>query len=226
MVRVNGKHPLMQPSAVHVSARSRTAGPNSSRTGATGTMIPLPRHETRPDLPRIPRGAGLARRHGCFVRRAVAADRAGGKLKVTFRTTPRHVECAGSQGTASARPGGLWSLRPGGLWSLRFGRRATCRRRVRRGRRFLSRSCRIRTSRLGSQHRPMTTTESEILSAYATTDYRRESGEAGGHGTEFRSRCNFLPAPPAAAGRLTLRFTPQVGTPVEVELSLPGAAAV
>jgi len=58
------------------------------------------------------------------------------------------------------------------------------------------------------------------------TVYRRESGEAGGHGTEFRSRWNFLPTPPAAAGWLTLRFTPPVGTPVEVELSLPGAAAV
>jgi hypothetical protein len=58
------------------------------------------------------------------------------------------------------------------------------------------------------------------------TVYRRESGEAGGHGTEFRSRWNFLPAPPAAAGWLTLRFTPQAGTPVEVELSLPGTAAV
>jgi hypothetical protein len=56
--------------------------------------------------------------------------------------------------------------------------------------------------------------------------YRRESGEAGGHGTEFRSRCNFLATPPAAAGWLTLRFTPQPGTPVEVELSLAGTAAV
>jgi len=58
------------------------------------------------------------------------------------------------------------------------------------------------------------------------TVYRRESGEAGGHGTEFRSRWNVLPTAPAAAGWLTLRFTPQAGTPVEVELSLPGTAAV
>ena len=58
------------------------------------------------------------------------------------------------------------------------------------------------------------------------TVYRRESGEAGGHGTEFRSRWNFLATPPAAAGWLTLRFTPPAGTPVEVELPLPGTAAV
>jgi hypothetical protein len=47
------------------------------------------------------------------------------------------------------------------------------------------------------------------------TVYRRESGGAGGHGTEFRSRWNFLPTPPAAAVWLTLRFTPQAGTPLE-----------
>jgi hypothetical protein len=58
------------------------------------------------------------------------------------------------------------------------------------------------------------------------TVYRRESGEAGGHGTGFRSRCNFLPTPSAAAGWLTLRFTPPAGTPVEVELFLAGTAAV
>jgi hypothetical protein len=59
-----------------------------------------------------------------------------------------------------------------------------------------------------------------------STVYRRESGEASGHGTELRSRWNFLPTPPAAAARLTLRFTPQRAPPVEVELSLPGTADV
>jgi hypothetical protein len=56
------------------------------------------------------------------------------------------------------------------------------------------------------------------------TVYRPESGEAGGRGTEFRSRRNFLPLPPAAAAELTLRFTPPTGQPVEVTLLLPSMA--
>jgi hypothetical protein len=58
------------------------------------------------------------------------------------------------------------------------------------------------------------------------TVYRREAGEAGGRGTEFRSRWNFLPVPPAAAAELTLRFTPPAGPPVEVTLFLPRTASI
>jgi len=56
------------------------------------------------------------------------------------------------------------------------------------------------------------------------TTYRNHSGEAGGQGTEFRARWNFLPSPPAQATTLTLRFTPRDSAPVEVELPLPKAA--
>jgi hypothetical protein len=57
------------------------------------------------------------------------------------------------------------------------------------------------------------------------TVYRSHSAEAGGHGTEFRSRRNFLPAPPQQAKRLTVQVTPSEGTPVEVEIPLPRASA-
>ncbi|MCU7726298.1 hypothetical protein ODJ79_21425 [Actinoplanes sp. KI2] len=53
------------------------------------------------------------------------------------------------------------------------------------------------------------------------TVYRFQSGEAGGPGTEFRARSNYLPTPPAGATALSLRFTPRDGAPVEVELPLP-----
>jgi hypothetical protein len=53
------------------------------------------------------------------------------------------------------------------------------------------------------------------------TFYQRHCGRAGGHGTEFETRWAFLPTPSAQTTRLTLRFTPHAGTPVEVELPLP-----
>jgi hypothetical protein len=56
------------------------------------------------------------------------------------------------------------------------------------------------------------------------TAYHRQSVEAGGHGTEFRSRWKFLPAAPELATRLTVRLTPSEGAPVEVELPLPNAS--
>ncbi|MFC3736731.1 hypothetical protein [Paractinoplanes deccanensis] len=53
------------------------------------------------------------------------------------------------------------------------------------------------------------------------TVYRRHSGRAGGHGSEFEARWSYLPVPSAQASRLTLRFAPHGGDPVEVELPLP-----
>jgi len=57
------------------------------------------------------------------------------------------------------------------------------------------------------------------------TDLTRLAQAEGMRVISFRHEQNAGNAA-AAAGWLMLRFTPQVGTPVEVELSLPGAEAV
>ncbi|MEV1328621.1 hypothetical protein AB0J20_03480 [Micromonospora costi] len=59
------------------------------------------------------------------------------------------------------------------------------------------------------------------LSDDTGTAYRLASGQAGGTGTEWEVRWSFLPTPPPAARRLTLRFSPGGGEALTIDVPLP-----